>query len=110
MAEPILVSKLLDITPSTLIKTSSSTLKGLLVIGAIAGLGWAVYAGVIRPVTKPNPTTTYKAENLYKYDYNYSRPETAIFLGIDLWGWKIGIYKDRQVKQPTESITSNKVK
>lgn len=33
-----------------------SIVKVIAIIALIAGLGWAIYAGIIRPVTKPNPT------------------------------------------------------
>lgn len=39
-------------------------------VGAVIGglvIAWAIYAGVIRPVTKPNPTTTNKADVIYNY-------------------------------------------
>lgn len=38
-------------------------------IGVIGGLAiaWAVYAGIIRPITKPNPSTQQKAETIYNY-------------------------------------------
>ena len=75
----------------------------LLVIG---GIGWAIYAGIIRPTTKPNPTTTQNAQQIENYQYNYSKPETALFIGIDLWGWKIGIHKEKQqqIKQVIQEI------
>ena len=81
MSEAVSTSKLLDITPSTLIKTTSSTIKGLLVIGAIAGIGWAIYAGIIRPVTKPNPSTTQNAEQIT--NYNFQPKQT--FFGCANW-------------------------
>lgn len=42
----------------------------------IAGLGWAVYAGIIRPTTKPNPTETQQAENIVNYNYELSPKQT----------------------------------
>ena len=40
----------------------------------VVGLGlvitWAVYAGIIRPTTKPNPSTTQNAGNITNYTYN----------------------------------------
>jgi hypothetical protein len=40
----------------------------------IAGLAiaWAIYAGIIRPVTKPNPSTTQSGETINNY-YNTPR-------------------------------------
>lgn len=34
------------------------------------GLAWSIYAGIVRPTTKPNPTTTQKAENIVNYTLN----------------------------------------
>ena len=91
MGEPILISKLLDLSPTAVVKSTSSTIKGLLVLGAIAGLGWAVYAGVVRPVTKPNPTTKQEAETINNY---YPLKETEkFFLGVKILGFRIGIVR-----------------
>lgn len=30
-------------------------------------IGWAIYAGIIRPVVKPNPSTANQAEVIYNY-------------------------------------------
>ncbi len=73
MPEPIDVKKVFDMRPTTLVKTASSTVKGLLVILAIAGLGWAVYAGIIKPVIKPIPTTTQQAAQIDNKNY-YLQP------------------------------------
>ena len=37
--------------------------------GIVLGLGvaWSIYAGIIRPTTKPNPTTTQNAEKIVNY-------------------------------------------
>jgi hypothetical protein len=37
------------------------------IVGGLA-LAWIVYAGLIRPTTKPNPTTTQKADNIINYN------------------------------------------
>ena len=39
------------------------------VMGALGGLAiaWAVYAGIIRPVTKPNPSTAQQAQFIVNY-------------------------------------------
>lgn len=34
----------------------------------IAGIGWAIYSGIIRPVTKPNPTTRQEASQIVNYN------------------------------------------
>lgn len=54
MSEPVSIRKLADVTPKTLVKTTSSTAKGLFVLLAVAGIGWAIYRQYIRPL----PTQT----------------------------------------------------
>lgn len=34
---------------------------------AVIGVGWAIYAGIVRPTTKPNPSTTQSAELIKNY-------------------------------------------
>lgn len=33
-------------------------------------IGWVFYAGLIRPITKPNPSTQMKAETIINNSYN----------------------------------------
>ena len=99
MPEQFLLSKALDLTPTALGKSTFSVLKGLLVLGAIAGLGWAIYAGIIRPVTKPNPTTTQNAEKIENISYYPNK--RVFFIGINLWGMDIGIGKYSYPDKPS---------
>ena len=67
----------------------------------IAGLAiaWAVYAGIIRPVTKPNPSTTQSGENIYNY-YNTPR----ISFGCARWS----IYgKEKDISSPNSINTGS---
>ena len=43
-------------------------------LGLVAGLliAWGLYAGIIRPVTKPNPSTRQEADTIHNY-YNQPR-------------------------------------
>jgi hypothetical protein len=52
------------------------------VLGAVGGLviAWALYAGIIRPVLKPNPSTAQKAETIYNY---YNQPRVSF--GCAAW-------------------------
>jgi flagellar biosynthesis/type III secretory pathway M-ring protein FliF/YscJ len=50
------------------------TVSVLCVLLVIAGIAWAVYAGIIRPITKPNASTSQKAEAITN---NYINPSTA---------------------------------
>ena len=49
---------------------------GKYVGGTLLGLGlaWAVYAGIIRPTTKPNPTTTQQATQITNH---YNNPKST---------------------------------
>lgn len=49
----------------------------LLVVFSLAIGGWGIYAGLIRPITKPNPTTTQNAENITNYNY----PSPKVYFG-----------------------------
>lgn len=68
------------------------------------GLGWAVYAGVIRPILKPVPSTHQSgvitnnyinptADELATIVENQVAKRDKFFIGIKLWGWKLGILK-----------------
>ena len=57
----------------------------------IAGLGWAVYVMAIKPHTRPTPTTKQEAKIIQNIEIN--TPEDSFFLGIRLWGFKLGISK-----------------
>jgi hypothetical protein len=42
------------------------------IVGAVIGVlavAWGLYAGLIRPTTKPNPTTTQAADHIHNYTY-----------------------------------------
>ena len=54
--EPVDIKKVVDITPTTLVKTSSSTLKGLMVLLAILAILFCIYFTVSRLFRKPVPT------------------------------------------------------
>ncbi len=42
----------------------------------LAGIGWAIYAGIIRPTTKPNATTKQEAESIINYNYTIEPKQT----------------------------------
>ncbi len=64
--EPFSFAKFFDFSMPTMGKVISLGIKLLL----IAGITWCVYVAVIRPHTKPNPTTKEEAENIYHYTYS----------------------------------------
>ncbi len=55
MTEPIDVKKVIDVSPTTLVKTSSSTAKGLMVILGVIAILFCVYF-TIKTLIKPKPT------------------------------------------------------
>ena len=56
MTEPVDIKKVVDVSPATLVKTSSSTAKGLMVILGVVAIGFCVYFTVSRLFKKPLPT------------------------------------------------------
>ena len=54
--EPVDIKKVVDVSPATLVKTSSSTAKGLMVIVAIIAILFCIYFTVSRLFKKPLPT------------------------------------------------------
>ena len=51
-------------------------LKWLAILGFIGLAGWGLYAGLIRPVTKPNATTKQEAESITNYNYTLEPKQT----------------------------------
>jgi hypothetical protein len=83
-----------DVVKHSLLRTLS-VICTLLVIG---GLGWSIYVSFVRPITKPNPSTTQNAE---KIENTYIYPNKRVFfLGITLWGLDIGIVKNAVEREP----------
>ena len=56
MTEPVDVKKVVDVSPATLVKTSSSTAKGLMVILGVLAILFCVYFTVSRLFKKPLST------------------------------------------------------
>ena len=60
------------------------TVSVVCVLLVVAGLAWAVYAGIIRPVTKPNPATTQNASQINNY-YIYPNKKGFSLLSWGTW-------------------------
>ena len=54
------------------------TISVICVLLVIAGLAWAVYAGIIRPITKPNPSNTQQGQ---RDNYNVTVAPKQTFFG-----------------------------
>ncbi len=81
MTEPFSIVKAVDLSPVAIGKSVSVVVKGLLVIGIIAWLGWMIYVSFIKPHTNPNPTTTQQAAQIYNV---YVYPNRK---GFSLFSW-----------------------
>mgnify|MGYP007017515763 CR=1 FL=1 len=55
MTEPVDIKKVVDVSPATLVKTSSSTAKGLMVILGVIAILFCVYF-TVRSLFKPKPS------------------------------------------------------
>jgi hypothetical protein len=55
VAEPVDIKKVVDVSPATLVKTSSSTAKGLMVILGVIAILFCVWF-TIKTLIKPKPT------------------------------------------------------
>lgn len=62
MAEPVDIKKVVDVSPTTLVKTSSSTAKGLMVILGVVAILFCVYF-TIRTLFKPKPTQSVSVQS-----------------------------------------------
>jgi len=103
MAEPLSVVKLLDVSPTALIKTTSATVKGLLVIGIICLIGWMSWVTLIQPHTKwavQVQTTQQKADSITNYNGLSAKEVSELidskFAAHDklfTWGIKVGWFK-----------------
>ena len=98
MPEPFLVAKAVDMSASALGKSTSVVIKGLVVLGIVVAVGWAVFVTYIKPHTNPTPTTSQKAEtitNVYEY------PSKRVFsAGFTIFGTDIGIVKYDYTNRP----------
>jgi hypothetical protein len=63
MTEPVDLKKVVDVSPTTLVKTSSSTAKGLMVILGVLGILFCVYFTVSRLFKKPIPNQSISVQS-----------------------------------------------
>ena len=102
MSESVSLRKLADISPTAMIKSSSQTIKGLLVIIAIGLIGFAVWKAYIRkPDASQSQTTTIQKPGEVNIDQRQQIFETekdTFFFGLRLWRIKLGISLLQKVK------------
>jgi len=103
--EPFSIKKALDLSFPTLGKSVSLVIKGLLVLGVIAGIAWGVYVVVIKPHIHPTPTTIQNGTITNNYinptadelvniiNKQVKKRSKKFFLGIELFGFGLGVEK-----------------
>jgi hypothetical protein len=114
MAEPFLIKKAVDISIPAVGKSVSMVLKGVIFIGFFAALIWAVYLAYIKPHFNPIPTreTHQTAEVIDNTEVNYYAPDEQFFIGVKIFGIKMGISKDKRqkiTKETTQNVKPVKV-
>lgn len=67
--------------------------------GIVLGLmvSWIVYAGLIRPTTKPNPSTSQKADSINNY---YNQPR----ISFGCARWEVIVDKEKDIATNTNSV------
>ena len=81
------------------VKRTAGVVTTLAVIGVVIFIGWSIYAGMIKPVINPNETMKQTAE---KIQNNYiTESDDRFFIGVKLFGLKIGLSKPVKVKVPS---------
>ena len=110
MAEPITVKHFFSglIQPKTAVK--SLAFGTWFVIFAV--VGWAIYLAYVKPHYNPLKTRmdTYQAEEIIHEENTYYEAEKAVFIGVELWGWKLGIVKNKPVKKEANDIVQKEGK
>ena len=71
------------------------TLSVICVLAVAGAIAWSVYVAFIKPHT--NPTEVKKqiqqAESITNVENNFNEPDKAFFLGIKLFGIRLGLSK-----------------
>ena len=95
MANPI--TPITEAVKHSFMRTVSVVCVLFVVIGIVWFI-WIIYAGAIKPILKPNPTTTQQADSIQNINYNY--PERRGFINLDmLWGWvRVSLGPQKDVK------------
>jgi len=81
------------------VERSVSLFKILSIIGIVGFIGWSVWAIVIKPVVSPIQTTSQYAEKIQ--NVNITESDDRFFIGVKLFGLKIGLSKPVKVKVPS---------
>jgi hypothetical protein len=92
MPEPFLIAKAADMSVTALGKATSVVIKGLIVLSLIALIVWSCYVTFIKPHTNPTPTQMQKAGQIVNNN-NYYESKNSFFVGVKLFGFKLGLSK-----------------
>lgn len=88
--EPVDTKKLLDVSPTTLVKTTSSTLKGLMVILGVVVILFCIYF-TIKSLFKPKPTQNVVVQAGGKLDIHNEAIKRAWWIPtpfVEIYGYK----------------------
>lgn len=103
MPEPFSIMKAFDFSLPAIGKSLSMVLKAVIVLAVIALIGWSCYVTIIKPHTKPTPTTTQSGTITNNYinptadelveiiNKQVKKQGRKFFLGIRLFGFDIGV-------------------
>lgn len=81
------------------VKHSVLRFLSVLCVGLVlAGIGWAVYVMAIKPHTNPTATTSQHASEIS--NTYVTNKDDSFFVGIKLFGLKLGISKSKNVDMP----------
>ncbi len=81
------------------------TISVLCVLAVCAGLYFAVHR-----LFNPPSTQSYaqQAESITNYEYNYYKPKLTFGIGVELWGFKLGLYKEAREDKRIERTIPEK--
>jgi hypothetical protein len=89
----------------------SRTFSVICTLAVFIGIGWLIWVGMVKPHYKPLPTTRQEAQVINNIEiYN---PEDKFFLGLRIFGLKIGISipvvkKLAEITEITEEVKKSK--
>lgn len=98
------IKEAVDIAGNAVWHGITRTVSVVCTLAVIAGLFWAVYVTLIKPHTNPTTTQTQQAEEIS--NTYITNTDDAFFLGLRLFGFKIGITKP--VKQTLPVVKQEK--
>jgi hypothetical protein len=114
MAEPLDVKKIVDLSPVTLIKTTSATAKGLLGVGGIVAvifcIGYVIFT-LLFPKHTQMQRTNITNPGVVQIDQRQivtNKDTDVMFLGVRLWRIKLGLSFLQQQSRASSTVVEAK--